>query len=168
MIIAVGLPSFKFCCLFQSAVNLFLTFLYLPSSSLGIMSSKPIFVVLEILIFQTLQDVNNPFIKEILSTGSSSVTASVLANCIITPFLEEVVYRGFLVTSLASTMNWKLAVTISSIVFSASHFSGENFLQLFVVGFVLGCSYCWTGNLIASISIHSLYNALILYLTFIS
>ncbi|KAH6825187.1 hypothetical protein C2S53_008733 [Perilla frutescens var. hirtella] len=114
------------------------------------------------------KEVNNPFVKEILSSGPSSVTACILVYCIVTPLLEEVVYRGFLVTSLASRMNWLLAVTISSIVFSAAHFSGENFLQLFIVGFVLGCSYCWTGNLSSSISIHSLYNALILYLTYIS
>ncbi|KAI3465742.1 hypothetical protein Pfo_022405 [Paulownia fortunei] len=114
------------------------------------------------------KDVNNPFLKEILSGGSSSLTACILDYCIVTPLLEEVVYRGFLVTSLASQMKWRQAVTISSIVFSAAHFSGENFLQLFIVGFVLGCSYCWTGNLSTSIAIHSLYNALILSLTYIS
>lgn len=120
------------------------------------------------LIFFSFQDVNNPFLKEILSGGSSSVTACILVYCVFTPLLEEVVYRGFLLTSLASKMNWQLAVTLSSIAFSAAHFSGENFLQLLIVGLILGCSYCWTGNLSTSISIHSLYNALILYLTFIS
>ncbi|KAK4420892.1 hypothetical protein Salat_2039700 [Sesamum alatum] len=114
------------------------------------------------------KDVNNPFLKEILSSGSSSVTACILVYCIITPLLEEVVYRGFLLTSLASKMKWQQAVTFSSIVFSAAHFSGENFLQLLIVGFVLGCSYCWTGNLRSSVAIHSLYNALVLFFTFIS
>ncbi|XP_042058246.1 uncharacterized protein LOC121802631 [Salvia splendens] len=114
------------------------------------------------------KDVNNPFVKDILTSGWSSATACILVYSIITPLLEEVVYRGFLLTSLASTMNWQLAVAISSVVFSASHFSGDNFLQLLIVGLVLGCSYCWTGNLSASICIHSLYNALIMYLTFIS
>ncbi|XP_042063055.1 uncharacterized protein LOC121806944 [Salvia splendens] len=114
------------------------------------------------------KDVNNPFLKDILTGSWSSATACVLVYSIITPLLEEVVYRGFLLTSLASTMNWQLAVAISSVVFSASHFSGENFLQLLIVGFVFGCSYCWTGNLSSSICIHSLYNALIMYLTFIS
>ncbi|KAG8364704.1 hypothetical protein BUALT_Bualt18G0026300 [Buddleja alternifolia] len=114
------------------------------------------------------KDVNNPFLKEILSSGSTSVTACTFAYCIITPLLEEVVYRGFLLTSLASKMKWPQAVAISSIVFSVAHLSGENFLQLVIVGFVLGCSYCWTGNLSSSIAIHSLYNALILFSTFMS
>ncbi|XP_011085965.1 uncharacterized protein LOC105167833 isoform X2 [Sesamum indicum] len=69
------------------------------------------------------KDVNNPFLKEILSSGSSSITACILVYCIITPLLEEVVYRGFFLTSLASKMKWQQAVTVSSIVFSAAHFS---------------------------------------------
>ncbi|GFP78777.1 hypothetical protein PHJA_000021200 [Phtheirospermum japonicum] len=102
--------------------------------------------------------VNNPFLEENLSNGpTSSIVACVLVYCVVTPFLEEVVYRGFLLTSIASEMKWLQAVTISSIVFSAAHFSGENFLQLFVVGFVLGCSYCSTGNLTPTLKPASIY-----------
>ncbi|KAL7102247.1 hypothetical protein ACP275_08G107600 [Erythranthe tilingii] len=114
------------------------------------------------------KDVNNPFLKEIISSGSSSTAACVLVYCFVTPFLEEVVYRGFLLTSLCSKMKWQKAVIISSIAFSAAHFSADNFIQLFIVGFVLGCSYCWTGNLTTSFAIHSLYNALVLFSTFVS
>ncbi|CAK7349811.1 unnamed protein product [Dovyalis caffra] len=57
------------------------------------------------------------------------------------PLLEEIVCRGFLLKSLASTMNWRQAIFLSSAVFSAAHFSGENFIQLFIIGCVLGCSY---------------------------
>ncbi|KAL8045286.1 hypothetical protein ABFX02_08G103500 [Erythranthe guttata] len=114
------------------------------------------------------KDVNNPFLKEIISSGSSSTAACVLVYCFVTPFLEEVVYRGFLLTSLCSKMKWQKAVIISSIAFSAAHFSADNFIQLFIVGFVLGCSYCWTGTLTTSLAIHSLYNALVLFSTFVS
>ncbi|GER26317.1 CAAX amino terminal protease family protein [Striga asiatica] len=114
------------------------------------------------------KDVNNPFLKENLTSGWSSLTASILVYCLVTPLLEEVVYRGFLLKSLSSKMKWLPAVTISSFVFSAAHFSVDNFLQLFVVGFVLGSSFCWSGNLSAPVAIHSLYNALILLLTYVS
>ncbi|KAL2521566.1 Uncharacterized protein Fot_25489 [Forsythia ovata] len=40
------------------------------------------------------QDVNNPFLDEILLTGSSSTIACILVYCIVTSLLEEVVYRG--------------------------------------------------------------------------
>lgn len=110
--------------------------------------------------------VSNPTLKEILLNSDISRVCCVTAYCIVTPLLEEVVYRGFLLTSLSSTMKWQQAVVISSVVFSAIHFSGENFVQLFIIGCVLGCSYCWTGNLKSSIVIHSLYNALTLFMTY--
>ncbi|KAJ1389743.1 CAAX amino terminal protease [Sesbania bispinosa] len=131
------------------------------------------FLVLLIFLTSLLADrlfgskpVNNPILKEILLNSDISRVSCVLAYCIITPLLEEVVYRGFLLTSLSSTMEWQQAVALSSVIFSAIHFSGENFLQLFIIGCVLGCSYCWTGNLNSSIAIHSLYNALTLLITY--
>ncbi|RVX09359.1 hypothetical protein CK203_015235 [Vitis vinifera] len=112
--------------------------------------------------------VNNPILKEILLSSNISEIACILVYCIVTPLLEETVYRGFLLTSLASTMKWQQAVIITSAIFSAAHFSGENSLQLFIIGCVLGCSYCWTGSLSSSIVIHSLYNALTLTITLLS
>ncbi|XP_034701243.1 uncharacterized protein LOC117926265 isoform X4 [Vitis riparia] len=112
--------------------------------------------------------VNNPILKEILLSSNVSEIACILVYCIVTPLLEETVYRGFLLTSLASTMKWQQAVIITSAIFSAAHFSGENSLQLFIIGCVLGCSYCWTGSLSSSIVIHSLYNALTLTITLLS
>lgn len=111
---------------------------------------------------------NNPILKEMLLSSDISKVACVIVYCIITPPLEEMVYRGFLLASLVSTMSWQQAVVLSAAIFSAAHFSGENFLQLFVVGCILGCSYCGTGNLRSSIVIHSLYNALTLIITFSS
>lgn len=104
----------------------------------------------------------NPILKEILQSSDIAKVSCVLVYCILAPFLEETVYRGFLLTSLASKMKWQQAVMISAAVFSAAHFSGENFLQLFIIGYILGCSYCWIGNLTSPILIHSLYNALTL------
>ncbi|XP_024023427.1 uncharacterized protein LOC21394830 [Morus notabilis] len=112
--------------------------------------------------------VNNPVLKEILVSSNISKAACVLVYCVVTPLLEENVYRGFLLRSLSSTMKWQQAVLVSSAIFSAAHLSGENFLQLFIIGCILGCSYCWTGNLCSSFLIHSLYNALTLAITLLS
>ncbi|CAI8615967.1 unnamed protein product [Vicia faba] len=112
------------------------------------------------------KSVSNPSLKEILLNSDISRVCCVVAYCIVTPLLEEVVYRGFLLKSLSSTMKWQQAVAISSVIFSAIHFSGENFVQLFIIGCVLGCSYSWTENLNSSIVIHSLYNALTLLITY--
>lgn len=109
---------------------------------------------------------NNQVLKEILSSGNISQTACTFVYCIVAPLLEEIIYRGFLLTSLAPSMKWPLAVILSSVIFSASHLSAENFTQLFIIGMVLGCSYCWSGDLRSSILLHSLYNALTLFMAY--
>uniref|UniRef100_A0A7C9DGU7 CAAX prenyl protease 2/Lysostaphin resistance protein A-like domain-containing protein n=1 Tax=Opuntia streptacantha TaxID=393608 RepID=A0A7C9DGU7_OPUST len=110
--------------------------------------------------------VNNRVVKEILLSGSISQTACTFVYCIVAPLLEEIIYRGFLLTSLTPAMQWPQAVIISSVIFSASHLSADNFVQLFIIGGVLGCSYCWSGDLRSSILLHSLYNALTLLITY--
>lgn len=115
-----------------------------------------------------LQAVNNPVLKEILDSSNISRTSCFISYCVVTPLLEEIVYRGFLLASVSSEMQWQQAVIISSAVFSAAHLSVENSLQLFIIGCVLGSSYCWTGNLRSSILIHSLYNSMTLLLTYLS
>jgi membrane protease YdiL (CAAX protease family) len=115
-----------------------------------------------------VQAVNNPILKEILLGSDISKAACVLLYCFVTPLLEETVYRGFLLTSISSTMKWQQAILISSVIFSAAHFSAENFLQLIIIGCVLGSSCCWSGNLSSSIVVHSLYNAMTLMLTLLS
>lgn len=112
--------------------------------------------------------INDPVLKEILDSSNISRAACFTAYCVVTPFLEETVYRGFLLASISSEMQWQQAVIVSSAVFSAAHLSVENSLQLFIIGCVLGFSYCWTGNLRSSILIHSLYNAMTLLLTYLS
>ncbi|PIA41266.1 hypothetical protein AQUCO_02300197v1, partial [Aquilegia coerulea] len=112
--------------------------------------------------------VNNSILKDIISSGSISEVACFLTYCFVTPILEEIVYRRFLLASLASTMKWQEAVIISSCIFSVAHFSSENFLQLFIIGCILGCSYTWSGNLRSSILLHSLYNAATLMATILS
>lgn len=132
------------------------------------------FVVLALAMFFTsflvdklvgTKDVNNQIVKEILLSGSVAQTSCALVYCIVAPLLEEIIYRRFLLTSLAPSMEWYQAVMISSLIFSAAHLSGENFIQLVIVGMVLGCSYCWTGDLRSSILLHSMYNALTLFIT---
>ena len=106
---------------------------------------------------------NNQELKEILENYPESGVGFFLIYSILTPALEEVVYRGFLLTSLAKEMEWRSAVVISAAVFGAAHLSVENFGQLFVIGCVLGSVYCWSGNLAASFAVHSLYNAILLF-----
>ncbi|KAJ6822614.1 uncharacterized protein M6B38_386945 [Iris pallida] len=114
------------------------------------------------------KDVNNPILKDILLYSPTSKALGFFLYCFIAPVLEESVYRGFLLTSLASKMKWWQAVVISSFAFSIAHLSGDNSLQLFLIGCVLGSVYCWTGNVAAPFAVHSVYNATTLLVTSLS
>ncbi|KAL1219388.1 hypothetical protein V5N11_007916 [Cardamine amara subsp. amara] len=107
-------------------------------------------------------------LEKILTNGDVSRSGCFALYCIVAPILEEIVYRRFLLTSLASRMEWWKALVISSGIFAAAHFSGEDFVQLFGIGCVLGSCYSWSGNLGSSVLVHSLYNALTLLLTLLS
>ncbi|XP_022544262.1 uncharacterized protein BNAA07G00530D isoform X2 [Brassica napus] len=110
------------------------------------------------------QDVHNSELDKIIESGEVSRIGCFVLYCVVAPILEEIVYRRFLLSSLASTMELRKALVISSGVFAASHFSGEDFVQLFGIGCLLGGCYSWSGNLASSVVVHSLYNALTLLL----
>ncbi|XP_065006694.1 uncharacterized protein LOC135637811 isoform X3 [Musa acuminata AAA Group] len=76
------------------------------------------------------KDVNDPILKKILSDSPLSMMSCFFLYCLVSPLLEETVYRGFLLSSLSSTMKWWQAVIISSFVFSIGHFSAERGKQL--------------------------------------
>ncbi|EFJ20780.1 hypothetical protein SELMODRAFT_418097 [Selaginella moellendorffii] len=64
----------------------------------------------------------DPALKELLASGGVSLCATVAVCCGITPLLEEFVYRGFVLTSLAAYASPPWAIITSSLIFSLVHF----------------------------------------------
>ncbi|CAM0905836.1 unnamed protein product [Alopecurus aequalis] len=110
----------------------------------------------------------DPILKQILSDSPTSRLVCFFLYCVIAPLSEETIYRGFLLTALSSSMKGRNAVIISSLMFSVAHLSGKSFFQLFIIGCITGLAYRRTGTLAASFTIHSLYNAVILFTTMMS
>jgi membrane protease YdiL (CAAX protease family) len=118
--------------------------------------------------FEILQDAYDPVLEGILSDSPTSKLVCFFLYCVIAPLSEETIYRGFLLTALSSSMKWRDAVVMSSLAFSVAHLSGESSIQLFAIGCITGLTYCRTGTLVASFAIHSLYNAVTLYMVLAS
>ncbi|RLN35390.1 uncharacterized protein C2845_PM03G27860 [Panicum miliaceum] len=114
------------------------------------------------------EDAYDPILEGILSDSPTSKLLCFFLYCVIAPLSEETIYRGFLLTALSSSMKWRDAVVMSSLAFSVAHLSGESSVQLFVIGCITGLTYCRTGTLVASFTIHSLYNAVTLYMALAS
>ncbi|KAG0542787.1 hypothetical protein BDA96_02G134100 [Sorghum bicolor] len=56
------------------------------------------------------EDAYDPILKEILSDNPASALLCFFLYCVIAPLSEETIYRGFLLTSLSSSMKWRDAV----------------------------------------------------------
>ena len=89
---------------------------------------------------------------QLFSVGLPARVSTVIACTMVGPYLEEFVFRGSLLPSLASKLPLPSAVLSSSIVFALAHKDPGSFLQLSGIGCVLALAYAWTGNLAASVS----------------
>jgi membrane protease YdiL (CAAX protease family) len=77
---------------------------------------------------------------------------------IISPFIEELFFRGFLYSFLRRfTLTWP-AIILSAGVFAFAHANLGSVLQLWLLGVVLGVAYEHTGSLLLPMAIHSCFN----------
>jgi membrane protease YdiL (CAAX protease family)/ElaB/YqjD/DUF883 family membrane-anchored ribosome-binding protein len=82
------------------------------------------------------------------------VTAAIAA-----PIFEEILFRGFLLSSLTRYFPVWGAIALSSVLFAIAHLSLSEVLPLTVLGMVLGFVYVRSRNLLSSMLLHSLWNS---------
>ena len=107
-------------------------------------------------VFLTGTILNLPDTKEILFTGR-----------IISPFLEEIFFRGFMLASFyKTTNNFVLSAILSSLLFSLVHFNiMDPYLPILISTFALGLITCYLmikyKNLWYCIAFHFTYNFMV-------
>ena len=106
-------------------------------------------------------------ISQILSLDQTTFACLFTTTAILAPLLEETVFRGFLLPSLAKFMPTPLAVVLSSIAFGLVHFSPRDTPQLTALGLLLGFSYIRSGNLLTPMIIHGTWNGTVLTVLYI-
>lgn len=82
-----------------------------------------------------------------------------LATIIIAPVAEEIFFRGILYPFIKRLGYRRLAWWVTALVFAAVHVNVATFIPLAFLAFVLIWIYEHTGNLLACIVTHSLFNA---------
>jgi len=92
---------------------------------------------------------------------------AVFTIVILTPFVEELLFRGFLQSFIRKHLGSKQAIVITSACFSLFHYSFDQGLAnipivgaLFFLALFLGFLYEKQGSLFAPISLHALFNAI--------
>lgn len=94
-------------------------------------------------------------------------TLAIITVVVITPFVEELLFRGFLQSFIRRHLGSKQAILITSACFSAFHYdSAQGYANIPIVGSLfflalfLGYLYEKQGSLFASICLHGLFNAI--------
>ena len=75
------------------------------------------------------------------------------------PFVEELVYRGFVHGTLRSTMNDAVALIVAAVWFTAVHLTPVEYPGLFAFALVLGFAFHFTKRLGMPIVAHMAFNA---------
>jgi len=74
------------------------------------------------------------------------------------PIIEELFFRGFLLTFLKNYTSTGLAIVLSAGFFAAVHLNLAAFIPLWFLGIVLGLAYEHTGSLLVPVCIHACFN----------
>ncbi len=77
----------------------------------------------------------------------------------IAPFVEELIFRGFVFNALLRYLPVGIAMAISGIIFGLAHFDKTAFFPLACAGVVLAVVYYRTGSLVSSMLTHGTFNA---------
>jgi len=136
----------------------------------GFIAAMPLVIAVSLInqLFWQGQGGSNPILpialegREPLAIAIFFLTGSVAA-----PIFEEIIFRGFLLPSLTRYFPLWGAIAFSSLLFSVAHLSLSEVLPLMTLGMVLGFVYTRSGNLLAPILLHSLWNGSTLFTLFL-
>jgi uncharacterized protein len=89
---------------------------------------------------------------------STTIAWFMLQAVFLFPVIEELFFRGFLLTFLKNYTSTWLAIVLSAGVFAFAHLNLGAALPLWFLGVVLGVAYEHTGSLVVPIGIHACFN----------
>jgi membrane protease YdiL (CAAX protease family) len=129
---------------------------------LGYLAAIPLVVIVSLLSQQLLQGQGggNPLLP-ILVESQDGVAKFILwvTVAIAAPFFEELLFRGFLLPSLTKLISVWPAIVISGFLFALAHLNLADIMPLAVLGMVMGFVYVRSGNLLAPMLLHALWNS---------
>ena len=80
----------------------------------------------------------------------------------IAPVVEEFVFRFFIYGVVKRYFGCLVGVILSAVLFAAAHAHFPSFVPLFVLGSCFAIAYEWSGSILVSMTMHSLFNSLTL------
>jgi len=92
----------------------------------------------------------------------SDLVVLVLAVVIVAPFTEEALFRGFLQQRLESATDATRGVLLTALVFGFIHFNPWIFVQIIIIGVLMGVAAQRSGSIAGTVVMHSFNNGLAL------
>lgn len=93
---------------------------------------------------------------------------SVLFFAVVPAVVEELLFRGLIFNGLKNSFNAKVAVILSSIIFTLIHFSIFQTVYQLILGVVLSLILLFTNSLLLTMLMHFLNNFLIVFISYLS
>lgn len=97
---------------------------------------------------------------KLLPTNLAGVALTVIVTCVVAPVVEEMVFRGVLLTAFARRLGVVGGVLVSSVAFAMAHASWYAAPPIFLLSLVLGRLFVRTGTLWQPIAAHAAFNAI--------
>ena len=91
---------------------------------------------------------------------ASSMGLELLGSAVVTPLLEELLYRGVIYGRLRRMMKLVPAVLISAVIFGAVHFNVVQFVYAFLLGIVLALCMEKSGHMYGAVVAHMTANGI--------
>jgi len=90
--------------------------------------------------------------------SATDILGFIFVAVIVSPIIEELFFRGFLLTFLKNYTTPLFAVVLSGGVFAFAHLNLGAVIPLWFLGIVLGLAYEHTGSLLVPMTIHGCFN----------
>lgn len=101
-------------------------------------------------------------LENVLNAGNNPIVLTYVS--LIGPVLEELFYRGVLLTMLSKTMKKSSAILISALIFGISHLNLMQFWSAFILGLVCGYIFLLSEDIRLAIIIHITGNSFLMLL----
>ena len=96
-----------------------------------------------------------------LFNSDLGIWGGILRIVIIAPIVEEVIFRGLIMSGFSRNYRPAVAVILSALLFALFHLNPWQFAAAFSLGIVLGWIRIRTGSVLACIAGHATHNALV-------
>lgn len=116
-------------------------------------------------ILHWISPISEEYLKIIETLYQQDIVGIVLAIGVVAPVVEELVFRGVILSGLETKYGSAKAVMISSLLFGLIHVFPWSIINAFLLGLIFAWLKLQTRSLVACMIAHSLYNCLPLLLT---